>query len=40
VLIGRGLAYRQIAKRLVVTECAAAAHVERMLNKLGVDTRS
>ena len=39
-LIGQGLTNRQIAERLVITERAAAAHVERILDKLGVGSRS
>jgi predicted ATPase/DNA-binding CsgD family transcriptional regulator/Tfp pilus assembly protein PilF len=38
-LVGQGLTNRQIAERLVVTERAAAAHVERILDKLGVGSR-
>ena len=38
-LIGRGLTNRQIAEQLVVTERAAAAHVEHILDKLGVGSR-
>jgi len=40
VLIAQGLTNHQIAQRLVVTERAAAAHVERMLDKLGVGSRA
>jgi predicted ATPase/DNA-binding CsgD family transcriptional regulator len=40
VLVRQGLTNRQIADRLVVTERAAAAHVERILDKLGVGTRA
>jgi DNA-binding CsgD family transcriptional regulator len=40
VLVGQGLTNRQIAERLVVTERGAAAHVERILDKLGVGTRA
>jgi non-specific serine/threonine protein kinase len=39
-LIAQGLTNRQIGERLVVTERAAAAHVERILDKLGVGTRA
>src|SRR5215831_8216516 len=39
VLIGRGLTNREIAEQLVVTERAAAAHVEHILDKLGVGSR-
>jgi non-specific serine/threonine protein kinase len=40
ILIAQGLTNRQIAARLVVTERAAAAHVERILDKLGVGSRA
>jgi non-specific serine/threonine protein kinase len=40
VLVGQGLTNRQIAERLVVSERAAAAHVENILNKLGVGSRT
>ena len=40
VLVARGLTNRQIAERLVVTEGAAAKHVEHILDKLGVGTRA
>ena len=40
VLIAQGLTNHQIAQQLVVTERAAAAHVERMLDKLGVGSRA
>jgi DNA-binding NarL/FixJ family response regulator len=36
VLVARGLTNRQMAERLVVSERAAAAHVENILNRLGV----
>jgi predicted ATPase/DNA-binding CsgD family transcriptional regulator len=39
-LVGQGFTNRQIAERLVVTERAAAAHVERILDKLGVGSRA
>jgi non-specific serine/threonine protein kinase len=39
-LIAQGLTNRQIAKRLVVTERAASAHVERILDRLGVGSRA
>jgi len=39
-LIAQGLTNRQIAERLVVTERAAAAHVENILDKLGVSSRA
>jgi non-specific serine/threonine protein kinase len=39
-LIAQGLTNRQIAERLVVTERAAAAHVEHILDKLGVGSRA
>jgi len=40
VLVAHGLTNRQIAERLVVTERAAAAHVEHILNRLGVGSRT
>ncbi len=40
VLVAQGLTNRQIAERLVVTERAAAAHVEHILNRLGVGSRT
>ena len=40
VLVGRGLTNRQIADRLVITERAAAAHVEHILDKLSVGSRA
>lgn len=40
VLVAQGLTNRQIAERLVVTEAAAAKHVEHILDKLGVGTRA
>jgi len=40
LLVAQGLTNRQIAERLVVTERAAAAHVEHILNKLGVGSRT
>ena len=40
VLVAHGLTNRQIAERLVVSERAAAAHVENILNKLGVSSRT
>ncbi len=39
-LIGRGLTNRQIAQQLVVTERTAAAHVEQILDRLGVGSRA
>jgi predicted ATPase/DNA-binding CsgD family transcriptional regulator/DNA-binding XRE family transcriptional regulator len=39
-LIAQGLTNRQIGERLVVTEAAAAKHVEHILNKLGIGTRA
>lgn len=39
-LVAQGLTNRQIAERLVVTERAAASHIERILNKLGVSSRA
>jgi len=40
VLVGQGLTNRQIAERLVITERAVAAHVEHILDKLGVGSRA
>jgi DNA-binding NarL/FixJ family response regulator len=40
VLVAQGLTNRQIAERLVVTERAAAAHVENSLNRLGFNSRT
>jgi non-specific serine/threonine protein kinase len=40
VLVAQGLTNRQIAERLVVTERAAAAHVENILNRLGFNSRT
>jgi DNA-binding NarL/FixJ family response regulator len=40
VLVAQGLTNRQIATRLVVTERAVAAHIERILNRLGVGSRT
>jgi DNA-binding NarL/FixJ family response regulator len=40
VLVAQGLSNRQIGQRLVVTEAAAAKHVEHILDKLGVSTRA
>jgi DNA-binding CsgD family transcriptional regulator len=40
VLVGQGLTNRQIAERLVVSERAAAAHIENILNRLGVSSRT
>jgi len=40
VLVAQGLTNRQIAERLVVTEAAAAKHVEHILDKLGVGSRA
>jgi non-specific serine/threonine protein kinase len=40
VLVARGLTNRQIGERLVVTEAAAAKHVEHILDKLSVGTRA
>ena len=39
-LLGRGFKNRQIAESLVITERAAAAHVERIMDKLGVGSRT
>ena len=40
VLVGQGLTNRQIAERLLVSERAAAAHVEHILDKLAVGSRA
>jgi predicted ATPase/DNA-binding CsgD family transcriptional regulator len=40
VLVGQGLTNRQIARQLVVTERAAAAHIEHILDKLGANSRT
>lgn len=40
VLIAQGLTNRQIGERLIVTERAAAAHVEHILDKLGIGSRA
>ncbi len=40
VLVGQGLTNRQIAERLAVSERAAAAHIENILNRLGVRSRT
>jgi non-specific serine/threonine protein kinase len=40
LLIAQGLTNRQIAVRLVITPRAAAAHVEHILDKLGVSSRT
>jgi DNA-binding NarL/FixJ family response regulator len=39
-LIARGLTNRQLAEALVVTEGSAANYVQRVLNKLGFNTRA
>jgi predicted ATPase/DNA-binding CsgD family transcriptional regulator len=39
-LVAQGLTNRQIGERLVVTEAAAAKHVEHILDKLGFGTRA
>jgi predicted ATPase/DNA-binding CsgD family transcriptional regulator/DNA-binding XRE family transcriptional regulator len=40
VLVAQGLTNRQIGQRLVVTEAAAAKHVEHILDKLGATSRA
>ena len=40
VLVAEGLTNHQIAERLVVTERAAAEHVEHILDKLEVGSRT
>jgi DNA-binding CsgD family transcriptional regulator len=40
LLVGEGLSNRQIAKRLVITERTAGAHIEHILHKLGYSTRT
>jgi DNA-binding NarL/FixJ family response regulator len=39
-LVAQGLTNREIAKRLTVTERAAAAHIEHILDRLGVRSRA
>ena len=39
-LVARGLTNRQIAKELVVTEATAAKHIEHILDKLGLTSRT
>jgi DNA-binding NarL/FixJ family response regulator len=39
-LVARGLTNRQIAERLLITKRAAAAHVEHILDRLGVGSRT
>jgi non-specific serine/threonine protein kinase len=40
VLVADGLTNRQIAARLVITERAAGAHIEHILDRLGFDSRA
>ena len=40
VLVARGLTNRQIAAELVISEHTVATHVGRILNKLGLSSRS
>jgi DNA-binding CsgD family transcriptional regulator/tetratricopeptide (TPR) repeat protein len=40
ILVAQGLTNRQVAERLVVTERAVAAHVEHILDRLGVASRT
>jgi DNA-binding CsgD family transcriptional regulator len=40
VLVAQGLTNRQIARELVITERAAANHIEHILNRLSVNTRT
>ncbi len=40
VLVARGLTNRQIAEQLTITERAAGAHIERILNRLDVRSRA
>lgn len=40
VLVARGLTNRQIATELVITERAAAAHIEHILDRLGAGSRA
>jgi non-specific serine/threonine protein kinase len=40
VLVAQGRTNRQIASELVITERAAANHIEHILNRLGMDTRT
>ena len=39
-LVGQGLTNRQVGERLIITQRAAAAHVEHILDKLGVGSRA
>ena len=39
-LLAQGLSNRQIAERLVITERTVAAHIEHILNKLGLRSRT
>jgi DNA-binding NarL/FixJ family response regulator len=40
ILVAQGLTNRQIARELVVTERAAANHIEHILNRLQMNTRT
>jgi predicted ATPase/DNA-binding CsgD family transcriptional regulator len=40
LLVGQGLSNRQIAKRLIITERTAGAHIEHILDKLGFTSRT
>ena len=39
LLVGRGLTNRRIAEELAISEHTAAAHVRKILKKLGLDSR-
>jgi DNA-binding NarL/FixJ family response regulator len=39
-LVAEGLTNRQIAERMIVTERTVAAHVEHIMAKLGVSSRT
>ena len=39
-LLAEGLSNRQISQRLVITERTVAAHVEHILDKLGLNSRT
>jgi DNA-binding CsgD family transcriptional regulator len=40
MLVARGLTNRQVAEQLVINEKTAKNHVQRVLEKLGVNSRS
>ena len=39
-LVAQGLTNRQIAEKIIVTESTAAKHIEHILNKLGLTSRT